>query len=370
MPEIVLKGVTKRFGRITAIENIDFSIKNGEYVTVLGPSGCGKTTIIKMIAGIWEPTEGHITIDGVDMSGWSISDRDIGYVFQNIALFPHMSIWENATYGPRVKVWPKEEGEKKAREALELVNILDKKGFFPSELSGGEQQKSALARALTTGSKLLLLDEPISALDARVRVELRYDLRRLVKDLGLTAIHVTHDQEEAMSISDRIILMKKGEIVEISEPEELYHRPKSIFAANFIGETNFLRGRIKKTGTQGLISLENHVKITADTKDLNHGVSVIVATRPEYLDVLPLDKKKADSDLAFVEGSLDKIVFLGAYYRYFVDLVTGERVTIDVPSDKEKSINIGEPCMVQFDSEQVMLFEIPPKGLEEVLKIE
>ena len=370
MPEVVLKGVTKRFGQITAVENINIHIRNGEYVTVLGPSGCGKTTIIKMIAGIWEPTEGKITIDGVNMSGWPIADRDIGYVFQNIALFPHMSIWENATYGPRVRVWPKEEGEQKAKEALELVNLLDKKGFFPSELSGGDQQKSALARALTTGSKLLLLDEPISALDARVRVELRYDLRRLVKDLGLTALHVTHDQEEAMSISDRIILMKKGEIMEMSAPEELYHRPKSIFAANFIGETNFLRGRVKKTGRSGLISLNNHVKITVDTEELEHGVPVIVATRPEYLDVLPLDKERADSDLEYVEGTLDKIVFLGPYFRYFVDLITGERVTVDVPSDKEKSINIGEPCMVRFDNEQVMLFEMPPKGLEEVLRIE
>jgi len=370
MPEIVLKGVTKRFGHITAVEDISFTIRDGEYVTILGPSGCGKTTIIKMIAGIWEPTEGEVTIDGVDMSGWPISERDVGYVFQNIALFPHMSIWENVTYAPRVKVWPEEEGERKATEAMQLVNILDKKGFFPSALSGGEQQKSALARALTSGSKLLLLDEPISALDARVRVELRYDLRRLVKDLNLTALHVTHDQEEAMSISDRIILMKKSRIMEISRPEDLYHRPKSLFAANFIGETNFLRGHIKKTGRDGIISLQNHVKIIADTGDMKEGAPVIVAMRPEFMDILPLDREKADSDLDFVEGTLDKIVFMGAYYRYFVNLITGERVTVDVPSDKEKNINIGEGCMVRLDRKEIMLFKMPPEGLEEVLKIE
>jgi ABC-type Fe3+/spermidine/putrescine transport system ATPase subunit len=195
MPIVELKRVSVIFGNVIAVDEVDLRIQDGEYVTILGPSGCGKTTLIRAIAGILEPTRGEVFIAGKNMKGVPIEERDIGYVFQNIALFPNMNVTNNVGYGPRVHEKDKEEQVEIARKYLELVKLLDKMQMFPSELCGGEQQKVSLARALATGAKLLLLDEPLSALDARVRVDLRYELRRLVKRLGLTTVHVTHDQE-------------------------------------------------------------------------------------------------------------------------------------------------------------------------------
>ncbi|MGE4275473.1 MAG: ABC transporter ATP-binding protein, partial [Candidatus Methanomethylophilaceae archaeon] len=238
MPKVSLENLSMRFGDITAVSNIDLVIKDGEYVTILGPSGCGKTTLIKMVAGILVPSEGRVLINGQDVTGMPMEDRDNGYVFQNIALFPHMNLEKNVAYGQRVRDESKETQRQVSHKYLELVNMLDRLKMFPGELSGGEQQKVAIARALASGSRLLLLDEPLSALDARVRVDLRYDIRRLVKDLGITVIHVTHDQEEAMSVSDRIVLMRNGSIIESDAPKNLYRSPNNIFTAYFIGETN------------------------------------------------------------------------------------------------------------------------------------
>jgi putative spermidine/putrescine transport system ATP-binding protein len=195
MPQVQLKNLTVRFGKLVAVDDVDLTINDGEYVTVLGPSGCGKTTLIRIIAGILEPTSGQVLIGGKDMRGVPIEERDVGYVFQNIALFPHLTAIDNVSYGPRVRDRPKAEQEEIAKKYLGLVKLLERMAMFPSELAGGEQQKVSLARALATGSRLLLLDEPLSALDARVRVDLRYELRRIVKSLGLTTVHVTHDQE-------------------------------------------------------------------------------------------------------------------------------------------------------------------------------
>ncbi|MCK4455665.1 MAG: ABC transporter ATP-binding protein, partial [Thermoplasmata archaeon] len=222
MPRIELRGITKRFGDVVAAKDVNLTIEDKEYVTFLGPSGCGKTTLVKIISGIWEPTEGEVLIDGKRMNEVPVEDRDLGYVFQSIALFPHMTVLSNTVYAPIVKDFPVEERDKIAQEVLDLVDLLDRKKFFPGELSTGAQQKAGLARALASQAKLLILDEPLSALDARVRVDLRYELRRLVKDLGLTAVHVTHDQEEASSVSDRIVVMRAGRIVEIDSPENLY----------------------------------------------------------------------------------------------------------------------------------------------------
>ncbi|MEM2970532.1 MAG: ABC transporter ATP-binding protein, partial [Candidatus Bathyarchaeia archaeon] len=204
MPEIELRNVTKRFGKILAVNNVSLKIHDKEYFSLIGPSGCGKTTLLRIIAGLIKPDEGEILIDGRLVNNVPPEDRGIGFVFQTYALFPHMNVLENVMYGPRVKAWEKERALRLAREILALVRLFQRPGAYPQQFSGGMRQRVGVARALAAGGQILLLDEPLGALDAKIRFELRYEIRRLVKDLGLTAIHVTHDQAEAMAVSDRI----------------------------------------------------------------------------------------------------------------------------------------------------------------------
>ncbi|MEM2247390.1 MAG: ABC transporter ATP-binding protein, partial [Thermoproteota archaeon] len=244
MPNVKVEKVTKKFGDFTALEDINLSINDGEYVSIIGPSGCGKTTLLRIIAGIIRDYEGHVYVNGELFDDKPLEKRGIGYVFQNIALFPNMNVGGNVSYSPRAKGFNSDMIRSMTLEMLELMKLTERYYDYPIRLSGGMQQKTALARALASGAKLLLLDEPLSLLDLKVRTELRYELRRIVKDLGLTAIHVTHDQEEAMAISDRIIVMRKARIVEEGTPLSLYLRPKKIFTSYFLGESNVLEGKV------------------------------------------------------------------------------------------------------------------------------
>ncbi|MFQ5837915.1 MAG: ABC transporter ATP-binding protein [Thermoplasmata archaeon] len=364
MPLVELLGVTKRFGDIVAVESVDLKISDGEYVTILGPSGCGKTTLIKMIAGIWGPTAGQVLVDGEDVVPVPLEERDLGYVFQNIVLFPHLSVWQNATYGPWVRGRSHEEMKVIGREVLQLVDLLDQTGFFPGELSGGAQQKTALARALANKARLLILDEPLSALDSRVRLELRYQLRALVKDLGLTAIHVTHDQEEALSVADRVVVMRKGRIVEEGGPKQLYEDPRNIFTSNFVGENNFLEGSIaRRADGWSLVALRNQQYLWVPNGQYSAGQAVVLAWRPEYLDLVSGHAPNA------LPGTVEAERFLGSELRYVVKLATGDRVSVDMPLTHER-FKIGEYSTVQFNHEKMLIYPRPYEGLEEALKLE
>jgi ABC-type Fe3+/spermidine/putrescine transport system ATPase subunit len=383
MPEIELRGITKRFGKVMAADNIDLKIHDGEYVTVLGPSGCGKTTLVKILAGIWEPTEGDCFIDGKKVTGTPPYERDLGYIFQNIALFPHMTVWQNANYAPIVKDWDKEKAEKVTIESLELVKALKRKDFKPFELSGGEKQKVGIARALCAGSKLLILDEPLSALDARVRLDLRYEIKRLVKRRGLTAIHVTHDQEEAMSTSDRIVLMRAGKIVEVDTPENLYNRPKNLFTANFIGEANFIEGSIAQCGTESseackanslsecksdeciMESRHKHRMVIKNPGGMfKIGDGVVIMVRPENLSISKEEKENS------LEGKITDKIFMGSYMRYRVMLCTDDNVLVEVPEADDKIFNIGDKVNVKFRPKKLLVYQQPMEGLKEVLSLE
>ena len=244
MPKLDLLGLSKIYGNIQALADISLHVEDKEYVCILGPSGCGKSTLIQCIAGINKPNSGQILIDGESIEQTPIEDRRIGYVFQDIALFPHMSVRDNISYGLAVRHAEPTEITTITNEMLDLMNIRDRSKAYPRELSGGAQQKVAVGRAIATGSHLFLLDEPLGALDAIVRAELRYELRKLASDLGLTVIHVTHDQEEALSIADRVVVMKSGRIVEVGKPSEIYLSPRNLFTENFVGETNLLEGKV------------------------------------------------------------------------------------------------------------------------------
>ena len=363
MPRIQAIDVAKRFGRITALDQTTLTIDEGEYLAILGPSGCGKTTLIKVLSGIWQPTEGRILVDGRDVTSQPVEDRDLGYVFQNIVLFPHMDVWHNATYGPWVRDRHREDVDHVGQEVLELVDMLDERGLFPSELSTGSQQKVALARALANHAKVLMLDEPLSGLDARVRLDLRYALRRVVKDLGLTAVHVTHDQEEAMSVADRVIVMRKGKVIESGRPEDLYDHPGGVFTANFIGESNFLEGAIRRIRADwAFVEFRSGYILRVPAGDLREGDPVVVAARPEGLGI----SKEAFGNV--IPGRVENRLFLGATQRLQVRLFTYDLVSVDIPASQ--SLNTVRDVMVSFPEANILVYPRPYEGLQEALKLE
>lgn len=367
LPDVRLVNVTKRYGRVIAVENISLEIKDREYTTLLGPSGCGKTTTLRLIAGLAKPDEGEVYIGDRLVNELPPEERGIGFVFQNYALFPHMDLWDNTTYGPIVKGWNQKDTQVLANEMLEMVKLAGRKDALPVELSGGMQQRAALARALAAGTNLLLLDEPLGALDAKIRTELRYELRRLVKDLGLTAIHVTHDQEEAMTISDRIVLLKRGRIEQIGTPEELYRKPVTPFVANFIGESNFFDGKLLDVDREAShIQIRGNLMLEAPRRDLELGSRVAAAVRPENMTLY----EHATGVSNEISGKIERIRFIGGILRYEVRLENQDLIAIRVPAEHEKTFKVGDIVTVQINASKVHVYNYPKEGLLEAIKAE
>ncbi|UCH02132.1 MAG: ABC transporter ATP-binding protein [Candidatus Bathyarchaeota archaeon] len=369
MPNVELIKITKRYDNVVANDNINLAIKDGEYVSVIGPSGCGKTTLIKNIAGIIKPDSGDIFIDGKRVNDQPIEDRGIGYVFQNIALFPHMNIWDNVTYGPKVKGWSQKESTPLVKEMLDMIQLSTRVEAYPSELSGGMQQKTAVARALTSRAELLLLDEPLGALDVKVRAKLRYELRRLVKDLHLTALHVTHDQEEAMSISDRVIVMRKGKIVEIGTPFDLYIHPKNIFTANFVGEANFLEGTIAHILEEGsIVDLKNGLRLRVTIKNHKIDDHVVIVFRPEFGVIRDKDDNKTFNRLS---GNVIEILYSGNIVRYKVKLVNNATIVFTISlSIQDPKLSVGDNLSIYVPPEHILTYPYPKGGLSKELSLE
>jgi ABC-type Fe3+/spermidine/putrescine transport system ATPase subunit len=360
--------ISKRFGRkIVAVDNVNLQVYDKEYFSLLGPSGCGKTTLLRIVAGLVEPDEGEIYIDDKLVNKVPPEDRGIGFVFQTYALFPHMNVWDNVTYGPRVKAWERDKSQSVGREMLEMVHLYERQDALPHELSGGMMQRVALSRALAAGAKLLLLDEPLGALDAKIRFELRYDIRRLVKDLGLTAIHVTHDQSEAMAISDRIAVMRKGKILQVGTPQELYTNPQHIFVANFIGENNFLEGHAVKAD-DGRIQIELRGGLTALSLDASkkEGERVVLAVRPETFTIEKGQKKRVNS----LFGVVERLRYEGTNIRYEVRLENEDMVVVVRPSLMGEWFKEGDKVTLSFPREKSYVFNYPSKGLREELAVE
>lgn len=367
MPDVRIVNVSKKFGKIVAIKNVSLHVYDKEYFSLLGPSGCGKTTLLRLIAGLIQPDEGEIYIGDRLVNDVPPEDRDIGFVFQTFALFPHMNSWENVTYGPRVKGFNMKQAETIGHEVLEMVRLHERLDAFPSELSGGMMQRIAVARALAAGAKLLLLDEPLGQLDAKVRNELRYEIRKMSKDLGLTAIHVTHDQSEALAISDRIAVMKKGRVIQVGTPRELYMNPQSIFVAHFIGESNFLEGYISdESDKETLIELRGGIRVSVTNKIKKDNEKIILAIRPEALIIEKGVKKKENS----IPGFVERVTFEGTNIRYEIRLENQDSVIIVKPSLIGEWFNIGEQVTVSFPSEKAHIFMYPKIGLREETAVE
>ena len=367
MPEVRIANVTKKFGKITAVDNISLHVHDKEYFSLLGPSGCGKTTLLRLIAGLIQPDKGEIYIGDKLVNDVPPEDRDIGFVFQTFALFPHMNAWNNVIYGPRVKGFDMKKANTVGHEVFEMVKLHERLDAFPNELSGGMMQRVAVARALAAGAKLLLLDEPLGQLDAKVRNELRYDIKRMVRDLGLTAIHVTHDQSEAMAISDRIAVMKKGKVLQVGTPEELYMNPKSVFVAHFIGESNFLEGYVSTIGSEGaIIELHGGIKVQTVDKSAKIGERVILAVRPETITV----EKGVTRSVNSVLGTIERVTFEGTNMRYEIRLENQDLIVIVKPSLIEEWFNTGEKVTVSFSPERAHVFVYPEAGLREEIAVE
>ena len=367
MPDVEVRGVTKKYGRVVALDNVNLKIQDKEYFSLLGPSGCGKTTLLRVIAGLIEPDEGDILIRGKVVNGVPPEDRDIGFVFQTFALFPHMNAWDNVTYGPRVKGYDQKKAATIGDEVLEMVKLHERLDAFPNELSGGMMQRIAVARALAAGAKLLLLDEPLGHLDAKVRNDLRYEIRKMAKDLELTAIHVTHDQSEAMAISDKIAVMKKGRIVQTGTPNELYMNPNSIFVAYFIGETNFLEGYVSSAGRNEMtIELHGDVRVQTKGNSAKPGERVILAIRPEVFAVERGTEKGKNS----VSGAIERITFEGTTIRYEVRLANEDLIFLIKPSMTQEWFGMSETVTVSFPTEKVHVFKYPEAGLKEEIAVE
>ena len=294
-----------------------------------------------------------------------IEDRGIGYVFQNIALFPHMTVWGNIIYGPRVRGWSIKETRPLALEMLEMIKLSARSDAYPSELSGGTQQKTAVARALISRAELLLLDEPLGALDIKVRAELRHELRRLVKDLKLTALHVTHDQEEAMSISDRVVVMKRGRIIEIGSPIDLYIQPKNLFTVNFVGEANFLTGIITQMSDEGsLVEVGDGLQLMTNIKNERVGDHVVIAFRPEFASI-------EDNEINRLSGNVFDIIYSGNIGRLKVKLSNGNLVIVKMAlSFKKPVFHVGDNITINVSPKNILVYPYPKEGLDKELALE
>lgn len=370
MPEVRLEKVTKTYGKITALRDVSLEIHSGEYLCIVGPSGCGKTTLIKSIAGIVQPDSGETYIDGKSVTPLPVEDRGTGYVFQEIALFPHMNVYDNVSYGLMVKGESVDGRRGTVTEMLDMLSMRESSKFLPSELSGGARQKTAIARALASGSTLLLLDEPLGALDFKVRTVIRYELKRLVKGLGLTAVHVTHDQEEALSIADRIIVMKAGRVVEVGPPDELYLNPRNLFTAKFLGEANFFACRVLglagKTCRVDVGGTMLSIKRREDL-DLNPGEDCVVAIRPEFVKLVHGRRSRANT----LQGTVREESFLGDARSYGVETLNGLKAQLKVPaSEEEPDIRVGDEVGIMLPEEHMLIYRYPPEGLEKELALE
>lgn len=297
---IRLQGITKSFGDHVIIPSVDLEINDGEFLTLLGPSGCGKTTLLRMIAGLEQPTSGKIFLDDKDVTNLPPYKRDVNMVFQHYALFPHMTVEENIHFGLKMKNIPLEEAQERVQKVLHLTQLEELRYRRPQQMSGGQQQRVAIARALVNNPKVLLLDEPLGALDFQLRKKLQLELRNLQYELGLTFVYVTHDQEEALTMSDRIVVMNKGMIEQDDTPNEIYHQPKTKFVANFIGETNFF------------------------TLPSNEEVVV----RPEKLNLCAVCDDNCNHPAPQFYGTIDDVIFYGTIDKVFIKLDNSDKMVV------------------------------------------
>jgi spermidine/putrescine transport system ATP-binding protein len=348
--DVQFRSVTKRFGDLVAVNSVSFQVRQGEFLSLLGPSGCGKTTSLRMIAGFEQPDEGEILIGGVDAVGTPPYKRNVNTVFQQYALFPHMTILDNVAYGLKQQRVGKGDRYRRAREALELVRLTGREKQRPSMLSGGQQQRVALARALVNHPRVLLLDEPLGALDLKLRKEMQIELTRIQQEVGITFIYVTHDQGEALSMSDRIAVMSDGVIEQLDTPSEIYDRPRTAFVADFIGEMNFLSGEVSSAG-DGVYALDaGHGVVVEGRGDVRRGEKIRVGIRPARLRVVG---EEAHGSVNTARATVENKMYLGDEVQVIAVLDNESRMVVReqrAGSDAEHDlIRPGDRVTIQWE---------------------
>jgi iron(III) transport system ATP-binding protein len=355
MPEnLQLRDLTKVFGTLVAVNRVNLEIQEGEFVCFLGPSGCGKTTILRMVTGFETPTSGEIVYKGSVINDLVPQKREFGIVFQSYALFPNMTVSENIAFGLKMRRMPRERIKYRVDEILDLIGLQDWRNNYPAQLSGGQQQRVALGRALAPNPSVLLLDEPLSALDAKIRVRLRAVIKRLQQELGITMVYVTHDQEEALAIADRVVVMEEGVFKQIGTPIEIYKNPQSGFVADFVGISNFFEG----TRQNGGVMVKDFRFEVPQVKTLASD-TVILSIRPEKVEIInPQGPLQGLESSNIVKGKIEVITFLGAVVRILVVTATGEVIVDMVEKEFEhRRLNRGDGVDMYFPPNAFLVYQ-------------
>jgi len=364
---IEISHVSKQFGDFKAVDDANFGIRQGEFFSMLGPSGCGKTTTLRMIAGFEQPTSGEVRLDGRDVSKVPPYKRNVNTVFQNYALFPHMTVFDNIAFGPRSTKAPKGEIAGRVKEMLEIVHLADFAERRPTQLSGGQQQRVALARALVNYPSALLLDEPLGALDLKLRQTMQLELKRIQREVGITFVFVTHDQEEALTMSDRIAVMNAGRVEQIGTPEEIYHQPATVFVAGFIGVANLIPAAVVAvTGDLATVDASGHrFGVPVTDESIRPADSAVVMVRPERLHI-SIDRPTGD--LAAVEATVEELVFQGPVLRASLRTAAGTELVAHIgPEDALPMLRPGDRLWASWGLDAACLLRSPDTTAETAL---
>ncbi|HPS93273.1 MAG TPA: spermidine/putrescine ABC transporter ATP-binding protein PotA [Deltaproteobacteria bacterium] len=348
LPIVRLQGVTKRFDDVCAVDSLDLDIYQGEFLTLLGPSGCGKTTVLRLIAGLETLTAGEISMNGSRLNGTPPNKRNVNTVFQSYALFPHMTVYENIAFGLRLKQSDKQAIQHQVSEALDLVKLSGLENRRPHQLSGGQQQRVAMARAIVNKPQVLLLDEPLSALDYRLRQEMEIELKRVHRQLGITFVFVTHDQEEAISMSDRIAVMNEGRVEQIGTPIKIYEEPENMFVARFVGEINVFDGRVVNVNNgSAVVDIHGQLFPVQNRKKAGTGDKVRVLLRPEDIQVTRDADKNGGPALS---GKVDEVIYKGKTVDLVISLDAGETINVtQFFNEDQEDLVYGEGERVHVD---------------------
>ncbi len=368
MPEIVLEDLVKRFDDEVAADGLSLRIEDGEYVCILGPTGAGKTTCMRMVCGLTQPDSGRVYMDGRDVTDDSVDSRNATMLSQTYALFPHMNVYQNVMFAPEIKKWPEDSAKQVVRSMLHMVHLERKADWKPGELSGGQQQRIALARALASGSKILLLDEPLRALDARLRINLRKELRSMAKEMGLTCIHVTHDQDEALEMADKIAVIRKGRIIQFGTPREVFEDPATPFVANFVGRSNVIVGKV--VGSDGevtTVETESGIRFPARGSEMAPGDQAVLTVKVGFTKIT---KMQEGHPPVICTGVVERVLYEGVTITVEVMVEAVGLVSAKLPNRKFDDYGPGDVVGIYWVPGKASVFAMPPEGLEDEMRLD